>query len=244
MADRWVGGVDGCRGGWFTLLARFDGGTVDTVRYRLCSRFVDVLELAEAPAILAVDIPIGLPSVAPRGGRDCDREARRLLGPRRSSVFSPPARATLDARNYTDALAYNRRDGPFAPGISRQAWNISAKIREVDACASPDMQGRVLECHPELAFLTLGGRPARHNKKRAEGLAERMRLLAGAYGPALPDPTRVVHDFGRDRLAPDDVIDACALTLTARHIQLGREKRVPVGDTRFDSRGLRMEIRY
>ena len=42
-----------------------------------------------------IDIPIGLSDSGP-GGRLCDREARQLLGCGRvSSVFSAPARRTL-----------------------------------------------------------------------------------------------------------------------------------------------------
>jgi predicted RNase H-like nuclease len=44
-----------------------------------------------------IDIPIGLTASGPRS---CDLEARRLLGPRRSSVFPAPAREVLRAWSY------------------------------------------------------------------------------------------------------------------------------------------------
>jgi predicted RNase H-like nuclease len=47
----------------------------------------EILDLPEKPAIIAIDVPIGLPEVMPPGGRACDRLARRLLGPRGASVF-------------------------------------------------------------------------------------------------------------------------------------------------------------
>jgi hypothetical protein len=50
--------------------------------------------LQTAPKIVAVDIPIGLLDSFETGGRCCDREARKCLGPkRRASVFPAGARA-------------------------------------------------------------------------------------------------------------------------------------------------------
>jgi len=53
-----VVGVDGCRAGWIAV--RWG----DSVTHHLCRRFEDVLALDAA--IIAVDIPIGLPQ---RSGR-------------------------------------------------------------------------------------------------------------------------------------------------------------------------------
>lgn len=53
--------------------------------------------------IIAVDVPIGLPDVTRPGGRTCDRLARRLLGPRSASVFSPIGRICLQMDDRKDA---------------------------------------------------------------------------------------------------------------------------------------------
>ncbi len=61
----WLAGVDGCRAGWVVVFLRPDG---DEVRVRTIQRFADVLSAVEAPAVVAIDIPIGLPDrVGPEG---------------------------------------------------------------------------------------------------------------------------------------------------------------------------------
>jgi len=71
-------------------------------------------------AYLAIDIPIGLLD----GSRACDKAARKLLGwPRRNSVFSPPCRAALSAKNHAVATAMNLR--MTGKGLSQQAWGRS-----------------------------------------------------------------------------------------------------------------------
>ena len=60
------------------------------LRLRLLPRFADVLCAAEAPAMIAVDIPIGLPAPAGRGGPAAENMVRPLLGERQSFAFSVP----------------------------------------------------------------------------------------------------------------------------------------------------------
>ena len=57
-AGPWLAGVDGCRSGWVAAFVRPTGGDA---RVRVVPRFADVLGAPEAPTIVAVDIPIGLP---------------------------------------------------------------------------------------------------------------------------------------------------------------------------------------
>ena len=47
----------------------------------------EILDLPEKPAIITIDVPIGLPEVTLPGGRSCDRLARRLLGSRGAQYF-------------------------------------------------------------------------------------------------------------------------------------------------------------
>lgn len=205
---------------------------------RFCSCFAEILALAERPAVIAVDMPIGLPDSPTPGGRACDRAARRLLGRRGSSVFSPPVRAALAAENYRQAIALNGK------GLSRQAFNLLPKLREVDGLVTPDLQDAVVEAHPELAFMALAGHPLRCGKKTPEGRAERERLLGAALGPLLPDFAGERCRLGRPNLLIDDVLDACALALTARRILTDAALRLPGPELERDAGGLRMEIWY
>lgn len=166
---------------------------------------------------IAVDMPIGLLDAGPRA---CDVEARRRLGPRRSSVFPTPLRGMLAARTYDEALAI--------AGLSKQAYNLLPKIREVDGVMTPSQQRRVGEAHPELGFARALGHPCENPKRTLEGRAERLAVL----------------DLTLDRppsgAAWDDVLDACILTLTARRLARGEVERL--GDGARDRTGLRCEI--
>ena len=181
----------------------------------------------------AIDIPIGL---ADRDPRSCDVAARRVLGPRRSSVFPAPVRAVLRGRLLRRGLPLSRR--ACGKGISKQLYNILDKIRTVDALQTPRLQDQLFEMSPELSFAELTGRPMPANKRTAEGRAARRQALASASHSARPCPKSLdgPPPAGAKR---DDVVDALIGAWTARrraagiHTQLG-------GDT--DARGLRMEI--
>lgn len=230
----WVAGVDGCAGGWFVVLLDVRSGSMHG---RLSRTFAEILRSPEAPRVIAVDMPIGLLDHAVPGGRLCDQEARRLLGrPRSSSVFSPPVRAALGAEDYRSAHAVNTVSSDANVGLSKQAYGILPKIAEVDRALKPSVQTRVHEAHPELAFAEMnGGVPLSRGKREGSGQLERSELLRR-------EGLDVTHDLkGADGAALDDVLDAVALSWSARRIADGRGQRVPDRPPK-DSRGLRMEI--
>lgn len=206
-------------------------------------RFAEILSMNENPRIIAVDMPIGLPAAPHRGGRACDREARRLLGPsRRMSVFSPPARGVLGAATYAEASDANRASSPDGVGLTRQVWAIAPKIAEVDAAVTPEIQQRVRECLPELSFAEMTGAPMSASKRSIVGIQDRARAIV-AEGFA--DPLRVRGGWTSADVAPDDILDAHACCWTAARIFQGSALRLPrdVAAER-DSRGLAMEIWY
>jgi predicted RNase H-like nuclease len=237
----WAAGVDGCPGGWIVVLAGMSAGTDRPVQMssRLCTAFEQVLALPERPLSIAVDMPIGLLERAISGGRGCDREARVVLGrPRASSVFSPPTRNALAARRYEQVAALS------GAGMSKQAFNILPKIRELDALMDAVLQDAVVEAHPELAFLGFAGRPMRHSKRTAEGRRERITLLRRVLGEVCVDPVRERAQHGLSRVGLDDVLDACALAVVADRRRRGLARRLPACQPPRDARGLRMEIWY
>jgi len=205
---------------------------------RLCLHFQDVLELTEQPAIIAVDMPIGLTDRFVEGGRGCDRDARTLLGPGwTASVFSPPARAALDAPDHAEAM---KRQGG---GLSIQSFNIAPRIREVDSQLSPALQGRVFEAHPELAFRHLnGGAPLAWRKHTEAGRRERIRLLREVFREHLPDAMTARRRLGATAVGVDDILDACVLAHVAWLIRRREAYRVPAAEPPRDARNLRMEI--
>lgn len=231
-----VAGVDGCPAGWVVALACMRHEELHALQFVLCPHFDDVLHLEAAPAVIAVDIPIGLLLDPQPGGRLCDRQARRLLGRRASSVFSPPSRRILHAIHYDEVRTQ---------GMSRQAFGILPKIREVDRLMTPALQNTVYEAHPELAFTVAAGAPMRYNKKTAAGREERLQALARAAEPRLPHPSQLLSQglnaLKRTQAAADDLLDGMVLTRTAYRIAMARATCLPP-DPPADSLRLRMEI--
>ena len=90
-----VAGVDGAPGGWAVFVD--DSGHRSVEKVDTLSRLFDG---ATAFDLVAIDIPIGVLDAFKTGGRRCDREARRLLGIRGSSVFPAPVRPALGAASY------------------------------------------------------------------------------------------------------------------------------------------------
>ncbi|MBN3752720.1 DUF429 domain-containing protein [Paraburkholderia sp. Tr-20389] len=235
-------GVDGCKGGWYAVRQHARTGAIET---RVCESFAALLAWAQAPAIIAVDMPIGLSST---GFRTCDAEARRRLHwPRSASVFQTPVRQTLAAEDYQQACALNRE--ATGKGISQQAFNILRKIAEVDAALHRDPRdaSRVFEVHPELAFMQLrvereGGEATGlvEGKTKEAGHAKRKALLAPVFGAVLQ--TALDERFAR-HVQKDDVLDAFAVLWSARRIASDSAVRLPAEEPR-DSAGLPMVIRY
>ncbi len=73
------------------------------MRVRVMPRFSDIADAPEKPAVIAIDMPIGLPERTGIGGRAAENAIRPLLGARQSSVFSVPSRAALEASDYREA---------------------------------------------------------------------------------------------------------------------------------------------
>lgn len=230
-AKRRVAGVDGCRAGW--ALALRDGSSAP-FGIEIIDSFEAVVARAGPAAMLIVDMPIGL---AEGGRRICEREARALLGPRRSSVFAAPRRPMLSFGTYAAANAWGKSLGPEGGGgLSKQAWHLMPKIREIDSLIDPADQDRIGEGHPEVAFARLNAGPCAHPKRSPEGVRERMLILKRA---GVADPAALIERAGRAAKA-DDVLDALALCLTAAARLDGSAWRL--GDGARDARGLVMEI--
>ena len=231
-----LAGVDGCKGGWVVVLRDVGSGALEV---RVIETMGELIQRRHGPAVVGIDIPIGLLDQALPGGRECDKEARTFLGwPRRCSVFSPPVRPALRASSYDEALRLNRASSRHELGISRQSFGILGKIREVDAMMTPSLQERVIEVHPEVSFTELHGSPMKASKKSKPGRCARVRALERAWECKLGE---LVEKHRSSAVARDDIIDAMAACWTAERVLAGNAVRFPVAPQR-DSRGLRMEI--
>ncbi len=231
----YVVGVNGCPGGWLAVAFGLSAGEFAP---RVHASFSELLASYPDAACIAVDIPIGLGEGAPRR---CDIEVRRVLGPRRSSVFPAPDRRLINVSTYSEALSLSR--SLYGKGISKQGFAIYPKVAEVDHVMTPQLQQRVIEVHPEVSFWAAAGyRPMSRPKKTPAGYEERRNLLSVVMGPvdipARDDARRVTPPAGAD-----DLLDALVAAWTAQRFAEARAGRLPP-DPSTDSRGLLMEMVY
>jgi predicted RNase H-like nuclease len=225
--DIWLAGVDGYPAGWVLVLVRPAG---PEVRVRVAESFAAVVAAPEAPRVIAIDIPIGLPARTGVGGRAPEGAVRPLLGDRQFSVFSVPSRAAVYAGDYGEAcrIALATSDPPRK--LSRQLFMIAQKIREVDTCLRADagLVQRVFEVHPELAFWRLNDDcalivPKKVRRRYYEpGLTLRRHLLLKAGMPAA-----AVRADPPQRAGRDDLLDALACAAIARRIHAGLARPFP-----------------
>ncbi len=184
-------------------------------------------------AAVGIDIPIGLLDTYPR---DCDVEARRMLGARRSTVFPAPVRDVLDAVDHSDACRRSR--AVSGKGLSIQAFNLIPAVAAIDRLLTADDRERIVEAHPECALARLAGRPMSESKHRPGGRSERRALLAAAH----PGFERLLVSRPPDRSLPFvDLLDAAAVAVTAARVAAGTERRL---GRQADRRGLTAQIVY
>ena len=231
-------GVDWSTDGWLAVAfdaTGFDHAAVFGEIGELWQRYEEVAER------ILVDVPIGL---IERGGdgRECDELARRVLGPRRRSVFTPPVREATRKRRYPAAKRVNERKAGLS--LSKQAFAISDGIAEVDDLLRnvPEARMAFVESHPEVCFRAFAGEPLQYSKRTAAGYAERMRTLASFDTDAPPVVQQVAEATGGEEVTVDDVLDAVALAYTATPGP-GTVRSLPP-EPPVDAKGLPMRIVY
>ncbi len=231
-------GADGCKGGAWVCVATDGRGAWSIAVHASIGAVWDASRGAER---VLLDIPIGLME---HGRRACDVAARRSLGSRRSSVFPSPERWLLACTSLAEADGLKSEREGRAVKVQRQMWNILPRVREVDAWLrqTPPARAIVRECHPELCFMGLSGRPMGHNKKTVEGRGERIELLrehVPAVGEMLAD---ALTRWPRSVLAADDVVDAVVAAVCAAAPD--NVLRTVPSTPEVDEHGLPMEMVY
>ncbi|WP_029062624.1 DUF429 domain-containing protein [Labrenzia sp. DG1229] len=238
--DLWLAGVDGCKGGWAAVIR--SPADPETVRLEIFTTFETLLNSSPLLGIIAVDMPIGLPDFISPGGRGPEKAARMHLGHRQSSVFAVPSRAAVYETDFRDACSAAFRTSEPPRKVSKQCFFLFPKIREIDTLMTPELEKRVYEVHPELAFWRLNAEREMSLPKKVKsranpgGLDQRRDLLVckGLPKEFLDQPPP--RGCGRD-----DLLDAAANCLIAERIHLGLATPFPESPRR-DDRGLRMAI--
>jgi predicted RNase H-like nuclease len=213
--------------GWLVATARLQGITAFPVTPEVYDTFVDVLDARPAFDVIALHLPLGLPSERTPGGRTCDREARKLVGfTRGGALFSPPTREQLS---------------DFKAGRPVEASPIVQfllpRIVEVYEEIAPYRQRTVFEVHSETSYYQLNDdQPLRFGKHLEAGREERRELLERRM-----QGIDAVIDAELPRVGRHHLLDAAVGLWTARRIISRAATRLPE-DPEWDEDGLRMEI--
>ncbi len=243
-ASTQIAGVDGCKAGWIVVILQPDSPA--RAEAKVFENFTNLAGALNPDSIIAVDMPIGLPERASKGGRAPDWAAKEFLGPRKGSVFLVPSRPAVYAyeQGYAQVCTVAREtsDPPRAPSI--QAYSIFPRIQQLDQLLRRDdaLRRRVFEVHPEVSFTIMSGEPILEPKKVKgrihepgmrcrKAFLEKQGFAVGALEASLPRGA-----------ALDDFYDACACAWSAARI-FEQDERVFPSEPGIDAKGLQMAIR-
>lgn len=229
---RLLAGVVPARGGWLVASGKLVGITLFPEEPKVVPLLADVMDTIPAYDVIALAMAIGLPDAPMPGGRQCDREARRLLGwPRQASILPPPCRAAVHARTYDQARRLN--GGHLSPAT----WRQMPRLAEVERTVLSYQQRTIYEVSAELTYFQLDDEvPVKHPKRTELGIDERSALLVRRL-PGLRKPLDTVLP-GVPRW---QLVDACAALWTSRRIAARAVMRLPE-TPEWNAEGLRMEI--
>jgi len=225
-------GIDGSKNGWVGVKQNLKHEGSSKVLFS--NKLIDFISLDIE--LIIIDMPIGLDKNIQQGGRLVDKEARKKLLKRKSSIFNAPIRDVLKAKSYNEANSISKSKGL---GISKQSWNLVPKINELDQIMQIKIRPQIYESHPELCFQTMNEDELRFSKKENLGIKERKKIL-------------IKNGFDRKFLNknlkknknyhPDDFLDACALSWTAKRVINQQNLNLPE-DPEKDELGIIMQIK-
>lgn len=242
MTKYW--GIDGCRGGWIAIGLSETDESFEAVYIPSMSNFWQ--KHGHSAKAVLIDMPIGLAD--DEVGRLAETSAREVLKKRRSSVFAVPTRSAIaygaeqgfTSENYAMACKINK--DVEGKKLSKQSWNISAKIHEVNQFLvdTPPAQSILKESHPEVLFWALNHhQPMHYSKKTGLGFVERLNIISLFQSNALEIIEHTYEKYSK-LLTDDDIIDALVCAVCAR---LGNFATLPP-NPRLDAEGLPMQMVY
>jgi predicted RNase H-like nuclease len=230
-------GVDGCKKGWFYVsLDESDNYETDVI-----PDIQSLIDKFHEEFLILVDIPIGLQHNG-KNERLCDKEARKILGNRRSSVFPVPCRKAVYENTYEEASRINH--ALTGRHLSKQSWFITKKIRQVDELLVNSMNRKLVrEVHPEICFWGLkGGKSMNYYKRTPEGSYERLEVIRRVYKECDGLVDGALRKYKKSDVKKDDILDALVAAVTAR---CGFKALKTIPDApEHDETGLPMEIVY
>ena len=225
-------GIDGSKNGWVGVKQNAKREDFSEIIFK--EKLIDFL--STDIKLIIIDMPVGLDKNIQQGGRLVDKEARKKLLKRKSSIFNAPIRDVLKAKSYDEANTISKSKGL---GISKQSWNLVPKINELDQILQIKIRPQIYESHPELCFQTMNDGELKFSKKEKLGIKERRNILTknGFDRKFLDRNLKKNKNFHSD-----DFLDACALSWTAKRIMNEKNINLPE-DPEKDELGIIMQMK-
>ena len=225
-------GIDGSKNGWVGVKQNTKREDFFEIIFK--EKLIDFL--STDIKLIIIDMPVGLDKNIQQGGRLVDKEARKKLLKRKSSIFNAPIRDVLKAKSYDEANTISKSKGL---GISKQSWNLVPKINELDQILQIKIRPQIYESHPELCFQTMNDGELKFSKKEKLGIKERRNILTknGFDRKFLDRNLKKNKNFHSD-----DFLDACALSWTAKRIMNEKNINLPE-DPEKDELGIIMQMK-
>ncbi|QOS12006.1 DUF429 family protein [Haloferax gibbonsii] len=250
-------GVDWASGAWIAVVYSDEN---DAPEAEVFDTIRDVWsEYGESCRRVVVDVPIGLCESVDADEctcreedgeifRACDSLARRAVGDRYRSVFTPPAResarlAAADEVDYSEVTEKNKE--LTGKGLTRQAAGIARGIVEVEQLLlNGGDSDKLVEGHPEVCFRAFNGEVLEHGKKTAPGVHERLSAMTNVEEYCDQHWRHLAESLGTKggTVGLDDLLDALVLALTA-FADDAEYKSLP-SQPLTDPKGLPMQMVY
>ncbi|MDQ1253410.1 MAG: hypothetical protein QG646_2577 [Euryarchaeota archaeon] len=247
MSEKIFVGVDGCSAGWFAVFLAEENDKKCEWKIELFPKFPSLFDFLKKEYkledfLILIDIPIGL-KAGGSGERLSDFGARRILKTRKSSIYPVPCREAVYEESYEKACKVNLE--LTGKSISKQAWNIIPKIREVDSYLIENevFREKVKEVAPEICFQEFAGFSMESSKKSLSGSLERIKTLRTVCQFTDAIVEAAFSKYRRKEVAKDDILDALAAAITAKIGYENGFEYVPC-TPETDSKGLKIQMVY
>jgi predicted RNase H-like nuclease len=226
-----IAGVTPCPGGWLVLSARLAGVTVVAEDPFVLRTLAEVVDWRPKFDAVAINVPLGLYDEPTGPYRQCDEEARAMIGwPRRTAIAAVPSRAALHATR-GDAVA-------MEPWLRQSDLRRFRWLREADTELQPFHQRSYYSAHPDLSYHQMNGDERLRTSPHLEnGVIERLQLVRAK----LPGAERYMTEAPPAGAGQLHVLQATGLLWTARRAAGRAMTRLP-SDPTWDSTGMRMEL--
>ncbi len=229
---KWLAGIVPCPKGWLIIPARLAGVTVVVEEPSVVRTLNEVVDFRPKFDAAAIHSPLGFEDHPMAQYRDCDTEARQMVGwPRRVALRSVPSRAALLAP--TKAKARELEPWLTADDFRKFRW-----LREAASTFQPFHQRNFFSANPDLSYTLLNGEvPLTTSPYHQDGVIERMNLIK----QKLPGCEEVILRTPPDGCGQVHMVQATGLLWTARRASGRAINRMPI-DPAWDENGLRIEL--